>query len=421
MDCRINLPFNPKPPTIMHIDLNSCFASIEQQANPLLRGKPIAVAAYQTPNGCILAPSIEAKRLGIKVGMRVKECKLIYPNLQVLSPDPWKYRHVHLRLREIIGEYTDKFSPKSIDEFVLNLEGYPAFKKGMVAVGREIKEKIIKHIGDWLRVSIGIGPNRFLAKQAAGLKKPDGLEEINAINYEEIYSRLTLTDLNGIKKANASRLNLTGIYTVMDLYRAGIPNLKAAFRSIAGYYWHLRLHGWEIDDVEFGRKSLGAMYSLPRPLVQAQEIAPILCKLVEKAGFRMRRSGFMAKGVHVAILYRDHCFWHHGKTQTDSLFDSRDIYKKAFKIMSASPYTKPVANLAVSVFNLEKVKSTQLDLFGNNRKTSLVSALDKINSRWGDFVITPAIMMGMQDKVPDRIGFGNIKDLEQFVIGNTSR
>ncbi|MEK7470692.1 MAG: DNA polymerase IV, partial [Patescibacteria group bacterium] len=102
----------------MHIDLNSCFATIEQQANPFLRGKPIAVGAYTTPNGCILAASVEAKRLGIKTGMRVKDGKVLYPKLIVLPSDPNKYRDVHLKLRKIISEYTNDFSPKSIDEFV---------------------------------------------------------------------------------------------------------------------------------------------------------------------------------------------------------------------------------------------------------------------------------------------------------------
>lgn len=126
---QINLPFNPKSPAIMHIDLNSCFATIEQQANPKLRGKPIAVAAYVGPSGCIVAPSVEAKRLGIKVGMRVKDGRMIYKNLIVLPPDPQKYRNVHLGLKKILADYTDKITPKSIDEFSLNLEGCPAFKK----------------------------------------------------------------------------------------------------------------------------------------------------------------------------------------------------------------------------------------------------------------------------------------------------
>src|SRR3972149_7302235 len=183
MDSRTNLVFNPKPSTIMHMDLNSCFATIEQQANPHLRGKPVVVAAYTTPSGCIVAPTVEAKGYGIKVGMRVKEGKLLYPGLIVLAPDPWKYRTVHLGLRRIISDYTDKFVPKSIDEFVLNLQGYPSFDKGMLEVAREIKERIKKEIGEWLTVSVGVAPNRFLAKTAAGLHKPDGLDEINKDNF----------------------------------------------------------------------------------------------------------------------------------------------------------------------------------------------------------------------------------------------
>src|SRR3989304_5030828 len=181
------LGFNQKLSTIMHLDLNSCFATIEQQANPHLRGKPVAVAAYTTPPGCIVAPSVEAKGYGIKVGMRVKEGKFLCPGLIVLAPDPWKYRNVHLGLRRIISDYTDKFYPKSIDEFVLNLEGYPCYNKGMFNVGKEIKERIKKEIGEWITVSIGIAPNRFLAKTAAGIHKPDGLDEINKDNFLETY------------------------------------------------------------------------------------------------------------------------------------------------------------------------------------------------------------------------------------------
>ena len=258
-----NLPFNPKSSTIMHLDLNSCFATIEQQANPLLRGKPIAVAAYSTPSGCILAPSIEAKKLGIKVGMRVKEGKLLCPQLQVLSPDPWKYRNIHLQLRDLISEYTADFSPKSIDEFVLNFEGYPSFNLGLKKVALEIKRKIKSQIGDWLTISVGIGPNRFLAKLASNLKKPDGLEEINCHNYQQVYSGLNLADLNGIKNANVIRLNNAGIFTVTDFYNSSIDKLKSAFHSILGYYWYLRLHGWEIDDVSSDRKSFGNMSLFP--------------------------------------------------------------------------------------------------------------------------------------------------------------
>src|SRR3990170_4916979 len=327
------LNFNPRPSTILHIDLNSCFATIEQQANPHLRGKPLAVAAYATSNGCILAPSIEAKRYGIKTGMRVKEGKLLYPGLIVLSPDPWKYRNVHLALRQLISEYTSDFYPKSIDEFVLNLEGFPAYSRGMFAVGRELKKRIKKEIGDWLTVSIGIAPNRFLAKLASGIHKPDGLDEINKDNYLKIYSKLSLTDLPYIKLRNAVRLNSVGVYKVTDLYNAPLWKLKAAFESINGYYWYLRLRGWEIDDVIFGRRSYGNSYALPKPLTKPEELSHILAKLVTKMGARLRRAGYKARGVHVAISYRDGGFWHKGVTLDKVIFDTRDIYKKAFKIL----------------------------------------------------------------------------------------
>ncbi len=410
------MDFNKKPSTIMHIDLNSCFATVEQQANPLLRGHPIAVAAYASDNGVILAPSIEAKTLGIKLGMRVKEAKLLCPSLYVLEPDPWKYRNVHLKLRQLISTYTTDFVPKSIDEFVLNFEGYSSFQKGMFHLGQEIKQKIKQEIGDWLTVSVGIGPNRFLAKMASNLKKPDGLEEINYQNYQSVYSRLSLTDICGIKNNFAIRLNNCHIYTVLDFYNAPISTLRFAFHSIAGYYWYLRLHGWEIDDFEIIRKSYGAMYSLPKPFSTPKELSPILHKLVEKTSLRLRLDGFRCRGVHVSLLYRDHSFWHHGHLASSPLFSTADIYKRAFKIMTQSPYKTPLANLAVSIFELEKTNSTQLDFFTNiNQKLNLTQALDKITEKWGNFIITPAMMLGTESLVPDRVGFGNIRDLEQFI------
>jgi len=412
------LGFNPKPSTIMHMDLNSCFATIEQQANPLLRGKPIAVAAYTTPSGCIIAPSIEAKKYGIKVGMRVKDGKLLYPGLIVVPPDPWKYRNVHLSLRRILSDYTAKFVPKSIDEFVLNLEGYPSLQvSSMREVGVEIKKRIREEIGDWLSVSVGIAPNRFLAKTAAGLHKPDGLDEINRDNFSKIYSGLVLTDLCGIKLRSAARLNSMGIFSVLEFYEASYQKLKAAFESILGYYWYLRLRGWEIDDVIFGRRSYGNSFALPKPLERIDELSPVLSKLVQKMGGRLRAAHYKAQGVHLAIAYRDGSFWHQGVTTSKVLFDSRDIYKVAFKLLNRSPYRKPVRELAVSVFNLMDEGSLQLELFDDlEKKERIVSAIDSVNERWGNFVITPARMLGAKDVVIDRIAFGGVKELEEFTL-----
>jgi DNA polymerase-4 len=404
-----DLPFNSKPSTIMHIDLNSCFATIEQQANPLLRGRPIAVAAYDSPKGCILAPSVEAKKLGVKVGMRVQEGRLLCPSLQILTPDPNKYRTVHHQLKKLLSQYSTQVVAKSVDEFVVHLEGFPALNQGIINVGREIKLRIKQEIGDWLTVSIGVAPNRFLAKTASNLKKPDGLEEINYQNYSEVYTNLSLTDLCGIDKNLAVRLNLVGIHTVSGFFAAPLSLLKSAFRSVCAYYWYLRLRGWEIDDVNFGRKSFGHMYSLPKPLVTPQQLSPILSKLVQKTCYRLRQNGYRTRGVHLGILYRDHNFWHQGVSTKEDLFATSDIYRLAYKLLCRSPYRLPVANLSVSCFNLVKNAALQDDLFNSvSRKASLTRAIDDINTTYGSFVITPALMLGTTDLVLDRIGFGNV-------------
>jgi len=380
----------------------------------------VAVAAYTSPNGCIVAPSVEAKRLGVKVGMRVKDGRMLCPDLVVVSPDPNKYRAVHLQLKQLLGSYTDKITPKSIDEFVLDLEGAPAFRLGMRELGREIKRRIREEIGDWLTVSVGIGPNRFLAKTAAGLKKPDGLEQIDNTNYLQVYTGLALTDLAGIKLNNTVRLNNLGIFTVMDFYLADIPVLKAAFASVLGYYWYLRLHGFEVDDAVFARKSYGNSFSLPRPFSSLEELSPILQKLVEKMGFRMRRAGYRARGVHVGVLYRDWGHWHRGHVQPEVVFDSRDIYKAALRILSGSPYRKPVHTLAVSCFDLVAGAHLQTTLLDDiAKKDNLVRVLDAVNERWGNFVITPAHMLAIPGRyVPDRVAFGGIKELEEIVLGS---
>lgn len=422
-----DLGFNTSPSHVMHIDLNSCFATIEQQANPNLRGKPVAVAAFTSPGGCILAASVEAKKFGIKTGMRVRDGKSIYPGLIVLPSDPWKYRNIHLALRKLISDYTNDFVPKSIDEFVLDLTDFLNLKrmslgsKEIKEVANEIKQRIKKEIGEWLTVSVGIAPNRYLAKVAAGLHKPDGLDEISANNFLGVYAELKLMDLTGIKERNALRLNSVGIFSVLDFYNAPVWKLKAAFHSINGLYWHTRLAGYEADGVEFARRSYGNSVALGSTIIERDEILPILSNLVEKTGSRMRNAGYTAGGVHLLIAYKDGSFWHHGENSSKLLFDSRDIFKKAVEILKPVACNRAIRNIDVSVFNLSKNKNFQLDFFDNiERKKRLTETVDSINRRWGEFVIKPGrILLGKQ-KVLDRIAFGGVKELEEFTLSLNS-
>src|SRR5207247_9898942 len=134
---------------------------------------------------------------------------------------------------------------------------------------------------------------------------------------------LQLVDLGRIDKSNAARLNSVGVFSVLDFYHAPAQTLKAAFQSVLAYDWYTRLHGWEIDDVEFGRKSFGNSYSLLLPLTTPEELAPLLCKLVEKMSFRLRKAGYVAQGIYLALLYRDVSFWHQAVTVPRLLFAAR--------------------------------------------------------------------------------------------------
>ncbi len=176
-----NLSINASEPRILHVDLSSCFATLEAQCSPLQRGKPLVVAAYDSPGGCVVAPSIEAKQLGIKTGMSVRDARILCPSVIVRTPHPTLYRDAHMKFRKIFLDYTPDVTPKSIDEAILDfsrVNNQVLFRKSLIDIGLEIKKRIRAEIGEWVSCNVGIGTNRFLAKTVASLHKPDGLDII---------------------------------------------------------------------------------------------------------------------------------------------------------------------------------------------------------------------------------------------------
>ncbi len=373
------------------------------------------VAAYNSPNGCVVAPSIEAKRFGIKTGMTVRDAKLLYPTVIVRTPDPAKYRAVHLQFKKIFQDYSPSVTPKSIDEAVIDFtDTYALYNRSLVDIGQEIKRRFRQEIGEWMVRSIGISTNRFLAKLAASLKKPDGLETIDHTNVLRVYNHTSLLDLSGINTRYQARLNAQGIFTPMEFYEASLDTLKKqVFQSILGYYWYLRLRGYEIDQVDFGRKSFGNTYALGKQTSEPRELARLLLKLCEKTGRRLRRAGYSAQGVHVSCVYTDFSFWHTGRKVDVPVYTTREIYLKVLRLLNQSGYKKRVRNLAVSVYDLVPEHSEQLEMF-SSRSHAVAEAMDRINDKYGEFVITPALMMGMDDTIIDRIAFGGVKELEEL-------
>lgn len=402
-----NLQFNPETPTTLHIDINSCFATIEQQANPLLRGKPVTVLAYLSPKACILASSVEAKALGIKTGMRFFEAQKISPSVIGLTPDVDKYRFVHTRLKKLLLQYSNHLQSKSIDEFVLHLKNYPAQKEGLLSVSLEIKNRIKQEIGEWLTVSIGIGPNRFLAKTASNLKKPDGLEQITKNNFLDVYSKLNLTDLCGINHALSARLNSVGIFSVLDFYSAPLTQLKSAFKSVSAKYWYLRLRGWEIDDFSTPTKSFGHSFSPPHHPSSISQLSPLLHKLIHKTFSRFYPKNYAVSGIGLAIIYQDRSFWHSSRVLPKPCFDPLSLYRYAYSLLLSSP-RNPVSTISFTCFHLSRRSSVQLELFSPTPRSSQIAfALNKVNRRFGVFSLTSAGMLSAKDMIPDRIGFGN--------------
>lgn len=414
----MELPINTAEPRIMHIDLNSCFATLEQQASPHSRGRPLVVAAYDSPGGCVLAPSIEAKKIGIETGMRVKDAKILCPTVIVRQPNPAIYRDAHMRFKKIFQDYTPTVIPKSIDEAVLDfsvLDTQVLFKKSLLDISYEIKKRIRQEIGEWVSCNIGIGTNRFLAKTAASLHKPDGLDVITYKNLEKIYTELTLLDLYGINTRYQTRLYAYGIFTPLQFFNAPLELLKKkVFRSICGYYWFLRLRGWEIDGVEFTRRSYGQSYALGKKSNDPKYLSSLLIKLTEKMGRRLRKAGKTARGIHVGCSYIDRSYWHKGKLFDSEMFTTEELFKKVMLIFNKQPELKVVTRLDICCFELADATIIQETLFetGKEKKREVSKALDKLNDRYGEYTVIPALMYGRQKEVLDRIAFGGVKDLQ---------
>lgn len=402
----------------MHIDLNSCFATAMQQAFIHLRGKPLVVAAYDSPRGCVLAPSIEAKRYGIKTGMRVLEARMLCKDIIVRTTDVQLVRDIHIRLKKICRDYSTEVYPKSIDEVVIDFSPIEhILKRPLSEIANEIKTKIKKEIGEWMVCSIGIGTNRFLAKTAASLHKPDGLDVINHENLRDVYSKLKLLDLCGINHRFQARLNIHGIFTPLQFLDAPMFLLKnQVFKSIVGFYWYKRLRGWEVDDFDFMRKSYGQDYALGKQTDDPEELSRIMMKLCEKMGRRLRRSNRAARGIHVALVYNDWTYWHRGRLMDQEMYATIELHRGAQLIFNQQPERKIVAKLSVSCYDFVPSTKAQINLFdyGENKTKKISDAMDEINNKYGEFVITPALMLGMNNNVIDRIAFGGVKELEDL-------
>lgn len=404
---------NKARPMIMYIDLNSCFATIEQQSRPLLRGRPVAIVNRRTDKTSIVTASYEAKRAGVGVGMKVADARLLCPDLVTLESDPPKYRYVYRRLMAILEEYSPVAKMKSIDEGLIDFSESPETlrRRELKDVGREIKQRLRTEIGEYMLCNVGIGTNRFLAKTAAGLNKPDGLTVITHENLREVYAGLKLTDLTGIAWGNEARLNAVGIETPLQFLDADELTLeKVVFRSKCGRDWHQRLRGWEVDDVEFGLKNVGRQFVLDEQGLNYEQTLRRFHGLCEDVVAKLRSQGVKAKAVRVYAKAHKTGYWQNFTRRSRAFDDEATLFELVRQLCATAPL--PAYEIGVTCYGLVATDESQLDLFGEAEQTEkLTRAIDTINTFWGDHTIHSADTLGLGSRMKRKIPFGSVRYL----------
>ena len=402
---------------IIFIDLNSCFATIEQQTRPMLRGRPVAITNRITPNACIIAASYEAKARGVKVGMRRMEAETLCKDLIFAETEPDKYIFVHEKLKHIMQDYSANVVMKSIDEGIIDLaEAPPHIKeRNRYEIGYEIKQRLLTEVGDWMRCNVGIASNRFLAKLAGELHKPDGLDEITPKNQRDIFATLKLTDLPGINVRMERRLNAVSIYTPLQFLNADEETLvKLVCKSIDGSKWYRRLRGIEVDDVLYGIKSVGRQYVLESRLLTREETSARIFHLAEDVGYRLRSKELYARGVFVWTYGYDDIYSHKSIILKNVINTDADICRVVMQLFDTLP--SPVRIIGVTLYKLQNHPEAQLCFEQERieRAQNICTAIDKINLRFGARTVHSARSMGT-DHVKTKIPFGSVRYLDHSI------
>ena len=382
---------------IIHQDLNAYFASVEQQANPGLRGKPIAVvgAGHRT---VITTCSYEARAKGVKTGMAIWEGKRCCPDLIIVIADNRKYTDTARRIVAMMRDYTPLVEVFSIDEGFMDVTGSLAMFGTAENIAYQLKARIRHQFG--LTCSIGIAPNKLLAKLASEMKKPDGLTIITPDQVAAVMEKTPIEDLCGIGSKTRRQLNLLGIHTCGQLGRYPVEVLRRKF-GVIGEYLHRMGQGIDdspvVPDEEAEPvKSVGHSMTLPRDVDSKEEILRYLLQLSEMVGRRARRYRVAGKTVGLYVRFADFdTSLNKQHTLHDPINLTDDIYRAVVAILDTVQLSQPVRLLGVRITNLRHRGDLQLPLFHQDRQRALATvAMDAVNSRFGDKVTFGTLLTG---------------------------
>ena len=413
----MSLQINPALPQIMWLDLNSAFATTEQQAHPSLRHRPVGVTNRISPNCCIITASYEAKAQGVHTGMRRTEALRRCPGLILVESHPAKYSTVYRRLFRIMHSYSPDCDMKSIDEgyIDLRLTSYDTPAK-LIRLGQELKDRVKREIGEYLTINVGLGSNRFLAKLAAGLHKPDGLDMITADNLVQVYSQLQLEDLTGIAERLGHRLRRAGINTPVQFLGANEVTLRRqVFHGITGTYWYQRLRGYEVDDQPTKLSMIGRQWVVDHGGNDEDYLSSCLHCLAENVGLKLRYRQIKARGVCVWLRLQAGGHYQR-KVLSSSPFDSdQAIWQPAEPLFRARPAGR-ICQLGIYVYHFQSTSQDQLSLLSQTtRSTSLVKAIDQINQTYGLATIHSAHSSLGIKYVRQKVPFGSTKYFDLLI------
>lgn len=409
---------------MMYVDMNSYFASCEQQLQSHLQGRPVGVCPYEGANAVVIAASVEAKKAGIRTGMHVSECKALCPDFVMVPTRPFLYRRIHVQIMNILRSYCDPKNviPKSIDEAIIDLTNYTYVYKDVMALARQIKQDICNTVGACITCSIGIAANVFFAKLATEIQKPDGLIYITPDNADSYLGQLRLTDIPGIARGSEKRLNRIGIYTPIDMRHASESLLRKVFGGIVGNYWYYRLQFKEVDLYTTNYKRMSAMRSLSGKTRSGYDtLRAMLIALCTRLEQRMVKQDVFCGELHFYASYYSAPSWNLTIKLNEPVQDAMEMLhyiqhriKEHEKHQPLKVLRKDISAMGVIVGHFVAAGTLQYGLFDNRlQMDKLRKVMYNIKDQYGKNIVRKASETIRAGQMKDAIGFGSVKDLYQ--------
>ena len=369
--------------------MDAFFAAVEQREDPSLRGKPLLIG-HDGPRGVVATASYEARPFGCHSAQPMAVAKRNCPHAIVLPVRMGLYRQASEQMFTILQQFSPAIEPLSIDEAFVDLTGTRRLLGQPVDVARRIKERIKSELS--LTASIGLAPNKFLAKLASDMDKPDGLTVIRPEDVDRLLPPLPVTKIWGVGRATAERMRTYGIRTIGDLRNKSEAWLEEFFGGEAQRYFRLARG---IDDRpvvgDEDAKSIGHEQTFEIDVTEPAEVRAVMLDQVEQVGARLRRHGLGARGVSLKIRFGNFQTISRSATLPRATDATAELWEAARELFDRWPF-QPVRLIGVTAERLSRGEG-QLDLFADprhDRRRQLDAAADRINQRFGKRAIRRA-------------------------------